>query len=204
MAMVDETVRPASGVAKAGLATGVVGTALGVLNGAGGLLGWGGGLLGGNPAMMASDNQFVNRYEMGNQIDCTKQLMEKDLKIAELNTEVKLRDSSIYTDQRMLELYRYIDGQLNGINSNLSAQAVQNQATKDSFQIVNERIGCVKRELEDKICCETKARKCGDNTLVNYMNATFYPKMISSITTGTETTAQTLYNPLPVDTCCDC
>ena len=204
MAMVDETVRHSSGVAKAGLATGVVGTTLGVLNGAGGLLGWGGGLLGGNPAMMASDNQFVNRYEMGNQIDCTKQLMEKDLKIAELNTEVKLRDSNIYTDQKSLELYRYIDSQLNAINSNLSAQAVQNQATKDSFQIVNERIGCVKRELEDKICCETKARKCADNTLVSYMNATFYPKMVADITTGTTTTAQTLYNPLPVDTCCDC
>lgn len=202
MAMVDETVRHASGVAKAGLATGVVGTALGVLNGAGGLLGWNG--LMGNPAMMASDNQFVNRYEIGNQIDCTKQLMEKDLKIAELNTEVKLRDSNIYTDQKSLELYRYIDSQLNAINSNLSAQAVQNQATKDSFQIVNERIGCVKRELEDKICCETKARKCADNTLVSYMNATFYPKMVADVTTGTETTAQTLYNPLPVDTCCDC
>ena len=203
MAMVDETVRHSSGVAKAGLATGIVGTTLGVLNGAGGLLNLGGGLMG-NPAMMSSDNQFVNRYEMGNQIDCTKQLMEKDLKIAELNTEVKLRDSNIYTDQKSLELYRYIDSQLNAINSNLSAQAVQNQATKDSFQIVNERIGCVKRELEDKICCETKARKCADNNLVSYMNATFYPKMVADITTGTATTAQTLYNPLPVDTCCDC
>ena len=203
MAMVDETVRHSSGVAKAGLATGIVGTTLGVLNGAGGLLNLGGGLMG-NPAMMTSDNQFVNRYEMSNQMGCAKELMEKDLKIAELNTEVKLRDSNIYTDQKSLELYRYIDSQLNAINSNLSAQAVQNQATKDSFQIVNERIGCVKHELEEKICCETKARKCADNTLVSYMNATFYPKMVADVTTGTTTTAQTLYNPLPVDTCCDC
>jgi hypothetical protein len=204
MAMVDETVRHSSGVAEAGLATGIVGTTLGVLNGAGGLLNLGGGLMG-NPAMMASDNQFVNRYEMSNQMGCAKELMEKDLKIAELNTEVKLRDPNIYTDQKSLELYRYIDSQLNAINSNLSAQAVQNQATKDSFQIVNERIGCVKHELEEKICCETKARKCADNTLVSYMNATFYPKMVADVTVGTTTTAQTLYNPLPVSSCgCGC
>lgn len=35
-------------------------------------------------------------------------------------------------------------------------------------------------------------------------NATFYPKMVADVTTGTGTTAQTLYNPLPkCDKCCN-
>lgn len=41
-------------------------------------------------------------------------------------------------------------------------------------------------------------------TSVNYMNATFYPKQVADVTTGTTTTAQTLYNPLPVTGNCNC
>lgn len=33
-------------------------------------------------------------------------------------------------------------------------------------------------------------------------NATFYPKMVADVTTGTTTTAQMLYNPLPSCGCC--
>jgi hypothetical protein len=163
-----------SGVAKAGLTTGIIGTSLGVLNGMGGT-----GLL----------NGLVGSGTAG----CTRELMEKDLRIAELNTEVKLRDSTIYTDQKSLDLYRYIDGQLANINAQIAAQAVQNQATKDSFQLLNERL-----------CCEQKERRCADNSIVNYANATFYPKMVADVTTGTTTTAQMLYNPLPTDNCCGC
>lgn len=42
------------------------------------------------------------------------------------------------------------------------------------------------------------ARQCADNSIVNYVNATFYPKMVADVTTGSTTTAQTLYNPLPI------
>ena len=166
-----------SGTAKAGLATGIVGTSLaslGLLSGNGVL----GGLIGGMPTGAGA---------MG----CTRELMEKDLKISELSTDVKFRDSVIYADRKSIDLYKYIDGQINGINAQLAQQAVQNQATKDSFQLLNERL-----------CCEQKERKCSDATLVNYMNATFYPKLVSDISVGTTTTAQTLYNPLPVDNCC--
>lgn len=44
---------------------------------------------------------------------------------------------------------------------------------------------------------ERDERCCGDNAIINYANATFYPKMVADVTTGTETTAQSLYNPLP-------
>lgn len=171
------------GVASAGLATGIVGTALGALNG--GLLNLGGWNGAGNGAMNGAmyggcgSERLVNRYEMS-----------QEQRISELQSQIALRDANIYNDQKSLELYKYIDGQLNAINAQLGAQAVQNQATKDSFQL-----------LQERLCCEEKARRCADNAIVNYANATFYPKMVADVTTGTTTTAQTLYNPLPVDTC---
>ena len=89
-------------------------------------------------------------------------------------------------------LTKEIDGKLNEVNAVLGAQAVQNQATKDSFQLLQERLEC-----------ECKARSCADNAIVNYANATFYPKMVADVTTGTTTTAQSVYNPIPgCNNCC--
>lgn len=174
-----------SGRATAGLTTGIIGTSLGALNamgGAGGLLG---GLLGGgcnNAWNMAgcSENMLVNRYELG-------QAQE----IESLKSQIALRDANTFTDSKLLEVYKYIDGKLGEINGVLCGQAVQNQATKDSFQL-----------MEERLCREIGDRKCADNAIVNYVNATFYPKMVADVTTGTTTTAQMLYNPLPVEKCC--
>ena len=177
------------GVANAGLTTGIIGTSLGALDamgGAGGLLGglFGGGCNGGwnNAWNMAgcSENMLVNRYELG-------QAQE----IESLKSQIALRDANTFTDGKMLEMYKYIDGKLGEINGVLCGQAVQNQATKDSFQL-----------MEERLCREIGDRKCADNAIVNYVNATFYPKMVADVTTGTTTTAQMLYNPLPVEKCC--
>ena len=185
------------GVGAAGLTTGIIGTSLSALNamGNGGLLSGllGGGNCGCNGAWnMAgcSENVLVNRYELG-------QAQE----IEALKSQLSLRDASIYSDQKALELYRYIDGKLGEIHGVLSAQAVQNQATKDSFQLMQERLECCKHEMSEALCREIGDRKCSDNAIVNYVNATFYPKMVADVTTGTTTTAQTVYNPLPVSTC---
>ena len=190
------------GVAGAALGTGIAGTALGVLNG--GLNGLGLGNWGNNGRNNGwgygwdnggcSENHFVNRYEAG-----------QSARIAELETEVKLRDSNIYTDQKMLELYKYFDGEFKNVRDVLSSQAVMNQSTKDSFQLLQERMDCCKNELCNAISRERDERKCADNTIVTYTNATFYPKMVADVTVGTTTTAQTVYNPLPVSTCgCGC
>lgn len=48
---------------------------------------------------------------------------------------------------------------------------------------------------------EAERRCCGDNSIVTYVNATFYPKQVADVTTGTATTAQTLYNP--IQRCCN-
>jgi hypothetical protein len=200
-----ELERRSSGVAKAGLTTGIIGTALGTM----GILGAGAGALtrgsygvpvtaatmaegGGYLSGCCSEDHFVNRYEMA-----------AENKIAALESEIALKDANTATDAKMLEMYKYIDGQINSINGVLNAQAVQNQATKDSFQMLQDRIQCCSNDLNERINNEAHERRCNDNTLVTYMNATFYPKMVANVTTGTTTTAQVLYNPLPVDNC-DC
>lgn len=177
-----------SNVAKAGLTTGIIGSALGAINS--GLLN-GGGILGGMPGGGCSEDHCVNRYEAGQQA-----------RIAELETEVKLRDSNIYTDQKMLDLYKYIDGELRDVRSNLCAQAVHNQKTADSFDMVRNDMICCKNELYTAIARERDERCCGDNSIVTYMNATFYPKQVADITTTADTTAQALYNPVPNCGCC--
>ena len=55
--------------------------------------------------------------------------------------------------------------------------------------------------MSEALCREIGDRKCADNTIVNYLNNNFYAKMVADVTTGTTTTAQATYNPLPVSTC---
>lgn len=189
--MEHENAYASKGVAGTGLGLGIAGTALGLLNNNGGGLG---GLFGGNNGCHAcSDDHFVNRYEAA-----------QSARIAELETEVKLRDSNIYTDQKILEVYKYFDGENRDIRANLAAQAVINQKTADSFDLVRNDLICCKNELYSAISRERDERCCGDNSIVTYANATFYPKMVADITTGTTTTAQAVYNPLPNCGGCGC
>lgn len=203
----------------AALTTGIIGTAgvgLGLLNGGlGNILG---GLGGCNAqrqtatdtaAIMAlsalagrasadsctcNEDHKVDRYEAA-----------QAARIAELETEVKLRDANTYTDQKMLEMYKYFDGKVGTLESAVAAQAVTNQRVADSFEAVHNDIVCTKNELYSAIRAEAEKRCCGDNSIVTYANATFYPKLVADITPGTGTTAQPTYNPLPKCGCgCGC
>ena len=177
------------GVAGAGLGLGIAGTALGLLNGNGGL----GGILGGNNwnGNVCHENMPVNRYEAGLQAA-----------IATKDSQIALRDANTYNDQKLLEVYKYFDGQLRDVRDTLCAQAVTNQKTADSFALAAADLAATKRELHDRIQLEAERRCCADNAIVNYANATFYPKMVADVTVGTTTTAQTLYNPIPDCGCC--
>lgn len=186
------------GVAGAGLGTGIAGLSLGVLNAMGGL----GALAMGNrnqtiPVVPAapygwngwngyggccSDNMPVTRYDM-----------DKDRDIAAKDAEIAMLKANIYNDQKDLELYAYIDKQLKEVREALCNQAVHNQRTEDSFALVRQDVESVRKDIQ----IEAERRCCGDNAIVTYANATFYPKMVADVTTGTGTTAQTLYNPLP-------
>lgn len=129
---------------------------------------------------------------------------EKDARIAELETEIKLRDSTIYTDKKSLEMYQYIDGQLKEVREELCKQRVHNQRTEDSFAIAQQDLAAVKADLEGKIKLEAERRCCADNAIVRYANSTFYQRQAADVTVGTTTTPQALYNPLPdCGGCCD-
>ena len=98
------------GVAGSGLGLGIAGTALGLLNngGLGGILN-----MGGNCG--CSENMMVNRYELA-----------QEQKIADLQTQVALRDANTYVDQKLLDMYKYVDGRLNGVEAQICQQAVIN------------------------------------------------------------------------------
>lgn len=202
------------GLAGTALGFGIGGAALGLANG--GLNNLLGGL-GGNtrkdtaaeavvPAMTAmvgllagrqqeqptcSENMPVSRYEL-----------DREQKLAAKDSEIALLKANTYNDQKMLDVYAYIDGQLKDVRKTLCDQAVHNQRTEDSFVLARQDIASVKSELHREIEMEAERRCCGDNAIVTYANATFYPKQVADVTTGTATTAQTLYNPLPKCGCC--
>ena len=170
-------------------ALGIIGTALG------GLAVAGNGLLGGlnmggtrniNCENGCSENHLVNRYEAA-----------QAARIAELETDVKLRDANTYTDQKSLEMYKYIDGRLRGVEDKICDQAVVNQRTAGCVARGQADLAAGKADLLGEIKMEAGRRCCADNSIITYANATFYPKQVADVTVGTATTAQTLYNPIP-------
>jgi hypothetical protein len=174
----------------------VVGGSLGIASflglNAGNLLGGGcgnGGLFGGwnrnngncgcSPADMP-----VTRYEMAMQ----QEIAAKDSKIA-------LLEANTYQDQKSLELYKYVDAKFNSINEVLAAQAVRNQAINDSIQSLDYK-------TMQAIALEAERRQCADCKIVNYVNSTFTPKLITDYTAGTTSAVAQVYNPLACGQCC--
>lgn len=222
-----ELQRHSSGVAKAGLATGIVGSSLGLLNIMGNLgnaaftastngnngwgwnntpvvavpmmnagFGWGygngwNGGWGRSGDGCCSEDHLVDRYEASLQA----QIAQKDSAIA-------LRDANTYGDQKMLEMYKYMDGRFREFEAQFAQQAVKNQATADSFQLAEERRQCCCDKMKAAIEAEARERRCNDQILVNYVNQTFYPKQVADLTTAATSVPQSTYNPLPA-CCCD-
>lgn len=203
--------RHSSGVAKGGLTTGIIGTSLGALNslalmgaGVSGLGNWANHQNYAQPVVVmenggypsggcCSEDHYVNRYELGLQ-----------QKIAEKDSQIALRDANTYNDQKMIEMYKYVDGRFQEFERELARQAVVNQKTEDSFQLVAKDVQCCCDKLAVQIQNERNERKCADNAIITYTNATFYPKQVADVTTGTTTTSQSTYNPLPCSNSCNC
>ena len=178
-------------------ALGIIGTVLGgtalVGNGNGnGLLG---NLLGTNcnngPMVIDSNSMPVNRYEL-----------DKEQTIADLKSENALLKANTFTDQKFADLNDRYSERFRNIESQIAAQAVHNAKTEGSFALVHADIKAVHDELKSDIKLEAERRCCSDNALADYMNATFYTKMVADVTTGTETTAQNTYNPVRNCGCC--
>jgi hypothetical protein len=177
------------GVAGSGLGLGIAGTALGLMNGGlGGILGgWGNNGCGGNGWNFGYGHCApVNRYELG-----------QESTIAKLQSDIALRDANIYNDQKLLELYKYFDGEIKDIRAVAAEQAVTNAKIEGTFAVLGEKFSAQRNEFMCALNREKDERCCGDNAIVNYVNATFYPKQVADVTVGTTSTAQPTYNPLP-------
>ena len=127
----------------------------------------------------------VTRYEMAME----QALAAKDSKIA-------LLEANTYNDQKSLELYRYIDGKFAEIQANLAAQAV----TNTSF---NSALAATDYKFTQQIALEAERRQCADCKIVNYVNSTFAPKLITDYTAGTTSAPANVYNPLACGQCCN-
>ena len=129
------------GVGAAGLTTGIIGTALGALNsgvfnGTGVLGGWNNN--GCNPSSVP-----VNRYEA-----------EQQARISALETEVKLRDANIYTDSKILELYKYFDGEANAEVAALlgdNTQDAPTASTSKNVEGISDKVLFVSLKLNSRI-----------------------------------------------------
>jgi hypothetical protein len=115
------------GVAGAGLGLGIAGTALGVLSG--GLNGMGLFNNSNNCNCGCSENHYINRYEA-----------QQSARIAELETEVKLRDSNIYTDGKILSLYQYVDGKIANLEGQICQQNVYNATNTATISCIQGQI----------------------------------------------------------------
>ena len=130
-------------------------------------------------------DQWVTRYELG---------MEQQ--IASKDSEIALLKANTYQDQKILEVYRYFDGKLNEINANLAAQAV----TNTSF---NSALAATDYKFTQQIALEAERRQCADCKIVNYVNSTFAPRLITDYTAGTTSAPANVYNPLACGQCCN-
>ena len=103
------------GTTGAALGLGVAGTALGLLNGGipNLLGGWGGWNNCG--AAACSENMLVNRYEAG-----------QSARIAELETEVKLRDANTFAMGELNKMRDYVDRRFERVECQQNQQAVYN------------------------------------------------------------------------------
>jgi hypothetical protein len=113
--------------ASRGVGNTALGLSIGAL-GAGLLSGSFGNLLGGANCACNEDH-YVNRYEA-----------TQNARIAELETEVKLRDSNIYCDSKILELYRYVDGKFGAVEAELCQQRVYNATNTSAIACIQGQV----------------------------------------------------------------
>lgn len=123
MRMEHENNYASKGVANTGLGLSIGALGLELLRG-GGL-----GSIFGGVGNIAPENMPVNRYEAG-----------QSARIAELETEVKLRDANTYTDSKLLDFYKYVDGKFGCIEAQICQQNVYNATNTAAISCINGQI----------------------------------------------------------------
>lgn len=161
------------GVGNAALTTGIIGTAGWALNGGlhnllGGVLGNGNNNAATEMAMAAmlagaantgrgcGDHHGYDRYDAG-----------KDARIAELETEVKLRDANTYTMGEVNKVRDYVERRFDKVEHELAEQRVYNATNTAAVSCMGQQINGIQNVLaavtktvipKDVICPEVMAR----------------------------------------------
>ena len=117
------------GVAGSGLGLGIAGTALGLMNN-GGL----GGLFGGNCGC------GYGMYGCSENVPATRYDLSKEQRIAELETQVALRDASIYTDGKLNDFRNYMETRLGTIEAQICQQNVYNATNTAALNCIQGQI----------------------------------------------------------------
>lgn len=117
--------------AKANTGLALSGTSLG-FSLLGGGLSW---LLGGNRMMnggCCNEDHYVNRYEA-----------QKNAEIATLQMENSILKSDKYTDEKSIELYKYVDGRFREFEQAISQQAVYNATNTSTIACIQNQVACL-------------------------------------------------------------
>ena len=143
---IERTNFASKGVAGAGLGLGIAGTALGVLNGGLGNILGGWGVNNCNGYAVCSDNMPINRYEA-----------TQSARIAELETEVKLRDANIYTDSKLNDMRNYFERKFDHVEHELCDQRSFNAGIMGKVGCIGDQVaelmGLTKRVVPNGSIC---------------------------------------------------
>lgn len=115
-----------NGKGNLGVTLGAIGTGLGVLNGGLGNLGLG---CANQGAAGCSENHWVNRYEAS-----------QAARIAELETEVKLRDANTFTMGEMGKLRDYVDSKFDKVEAQICQQGIYNATNTATINCMAQQI----------------------------------------------------------------
>lgn len=138
------------------------------------------------PVVVSESERFVTRFEM-----------EQEQKLAAKDSEIALLKSNIYTDSKITDTYKELRGLISVLQEFAAKQAVQNQGFTDAFRELQ-------KDIDYKVNLEAERRECGDCSIVNYVNSTFAPKLITDFAAGTTSAAAKTYNPLACAKGCGC
>lgn len=125
----------------------------------------------------------VTRYELAMQ----QAIAAKDSEIMELK-------ANIFTDSKITETYKELRGMISNLQEVAAQQAITNTAVNSAMAAMDYKFG-------QQIALEAERRECADCKIVNYVNSTFAPKLITEYGAGTATAAAQVYNPLDCGRC---
>lgn len=159
------------GVAGSGLGLGIAGTALGLLNN-------------GMGNIFTGANNCACAYGYGARGVSQFELTQAE-KISSLESGIALRDANIYNDQKLLELYKYVDGELKDIRkticANEKAQAVFNAKVESGIDVLGTQVASINNTL----CKLTKLVIPNSSLCPGWGDVTV---TVTPATTGTTTT----------------